>query len=221
MPKIYSNVCPRDCCNCNIKTVADEGRIIGITGDKDDPYTLGAICPKGYAYLSMQYSKKRLKYPMKQKSKGSGEWERISWDHALSEIANKLIGIKEQEGNLLSVCLAKNFGNVGLLNNSVEGFFRSIGYVTFMAGSLSLCNAAGIDALLLSYGACKKPHPADMANSKLIIIWGGNPAWTYVPQMRYVSQAKANGGKVVVIDPYLSETAARGILDDKGCYKHR
>lgn len=80
----------------------------------------------------MQYSKGRLKYPLKQKSKGSGEWERISWEQAYSEIANKLIDTKEQEGNLLSVCLAKNFGNVGLLNNSVEGFFRSIGYVTFM-----------------------------------------------------------------------------------------
>lgn len=208
MMKIFNNVCPRDCYgSCRMQISVKDGRMVQITGDKNDPYTRGTLCAKGYAYLAQEYSAERVIYPLKQIGKGSGNWTRISWEQALTEIAQKLITIKEEEKSLLPVCLDKYLGNTGLLSRAIEGFFRSMGYITFMVGSP--CDSAGMDALLLNYGSCKKPHPEDMAHSKLILIWGANPAWTAPQQMRYVYEAKTQGGKVVVIDPYLTATAAR------------
>lgn len=211
MIREFQSVCPRDCFgSCRINTKVEDGKIINIIGDITDEYSKGALCAKGYAYPMHQNAPERLLYPLKQIGKGSGQWERISWDCALTEIAQRLIQIKEEEISLLSVCLDKFFGNIGILNNAVEGFFRSIGYITFMAGSP--CDSAGIDAFMLNYGDCKKPYPSDMANAKLIIIWGSNPAWTAPHQMRYVFEARYRGAKLVVIDPYLTATAARADL---------
>ncbi|MGD8189767.1 molybdopterin-dependent oxidoreductase [Brevibacillus ginsengisoli] len=211
MTKSFSNVCPRDCFgSCRIRTVVNQGKIVELTGFPKDTYTHGALCAKGYAYHHLQESADRVLYPMKQTGRGSGNWKRLSWEEALGEIADRLIKIKTEEKTLLPVCLNKYLGNTGVLNGAVEAFFRSIGYVTFMVGTP--CDSAGIDALILSYGASRKPRPEDMVNSRLILIWGANPAWTASHQMRYVYEARARGAKIVVIDPQYTATAARSDL---------
>lgn len=204
----FSNVCAADCYGaCRIKTTCEQGRIIQITGDPSDPYTRGALCAKGYTLIERTYSASRILYPMKQSPKGSGQWHRITWDQAFTEIAERLIRIEEQEQSLLPVCLDKYLGSVGILNRTVEGFFRSIGPVTVMSGSP--CEPAGAEALRLSYGARRKSVPEDMLNAKLILIWGCNPAWTAPHQMRYIYEARERGAELVVIDPILTATAAR------------
>lgn len=211
MRKSFMNVCPRDCfSSCRLKTVVDEGKIIGLTGDPKDTYTHGALCAKGYAYRLEQEDPERILYPLKQQGKGSGRWERLSWSEALGEIAERLVRIKREEKTLLSVALDKYLGTTGLLNGTVDAFFRSLGPVTSIIGSP--CEPAGVDALMLGYGACRKPYPEDMANARLILIWGANPAWTVPQQMRYVYEARARGGLVVVVDPQFSATAARSDL---------
>jgi Anaerobic dehydrogenases, typically selenocysteine-containing len=211
MPTIYNNVCSLGChASCRFKTYVEKGKILNITGDPDDPYTCGSLCARGYAFLERLYSPERIIYPMKQVNKGTDSWQRISWEQALREIAEIIIEIKRKEGNLWPVCFDQYLGTVGVLSRSIEGFFNSIGFITKMIGSP--CESTGSDALLLSYGSCKKPIPEDMLNSRLIIIWGGNPAWTVPHQMRYVFEAKEKGAKIVVIDPLFSATAARSDL---------
>ncbi|WP_425804368.1 molybdopterin-dependent oxidoreductase [Desulfitobacterium sp. Sab5] len=211
MTKVYDNVCPADCpASCRLLTEVYEGRIMSIKGDKQDPYTQGRICAKGYAHLERVYSSDRVLYPLKQRRKGSGDWERVTWEQALTEIAEKLISIDEEYGNLLPVCLDKYLGTMGILSQSVEDFFDSMGKITAMIGTP--CEATGMDALMLNYGANKKPVPEDMLNSKLIIIWGSNPAWTAPHQMRYIFEAQEQGAQIIVIDPVFTATAARSNL---------
>ncbi len=211
MESIYSNVCPADCRgSCRIKSRIQGGRIRSITGDPVDKYTLGTLCAKGYAQLHRVYAPDRIVYPMKQMGKGTGKWVRISWEQALHEIAQKMINIRERHNGLLPVCLNKYLGNIGLLSRSVDGFFNSIGYITKMVDSP--CVTTGVEALNSSFGTCKKPVPEDMVNAKVILIWGGNPAWTTIHQMRYVFKAKEKGATVIVIDPVLTATAARSDL---------
>lgn len=211
MEKEFENVCFGNCYGtCRMKTSVQDGHIVNIAGDPHAPFTKGVLCVKGYSFPHLYSSPERLLYPLKQHSKGSGKWERISWEQALTEIAHKLINIKNEEHNLLSVCLDKYPGSVRVLNQTVEAFFRSIGFVTFMNGSP--CNSAGLDASILSYGSCKKPSPFDMANANLTIVWGGNPAWTLPHQMKYIYESRKRGGLLVVIDPYLTATAARADL---------
>ncbi|MGI1659714.1 MAG: molybdopterin-dependent oxidoreductase [Desulfitobacterium sp.] len=211
MESIYSNVCSSDCrASCRIKTKVQNGRIVSIQGDPIDEYTLGSLCAKGYAHLQRIYAPDRITYPMKQMGKGTGNWVRISWDQALHEIAEKLIDIRNKYNSMLPVCLNRYLGTMGLLSRSIEGFFNSIGYITLMTGSP--CVATGIDALDLSFGTCKKPVPEDMLDARLILVWGGNPAWTTPHQMRLVFEAREKGATLVVIDPILSATAARSDL---------
>ena len=211
MKYIYSNVCTADCRgSCRIKTKVQNGKIINITGDPIDEYTLGSLCAKGYAQMHRVYSADRITHPMKQMGKGTGNWVYISWEQVLHEIALKLIEIREKHNNLLPVCLNKYLGSMGVLSRSIDGFFNSIGYITKMVDSP--CVTTGVEALNFSFGTTKKPVPEDMANAKVIIIWGGNPAWTTIHQMRYVYAAKENGATIVVIDPVLTATAARSDL---------
>lgn len=207
----YSNVCSCDCrASCRIKTKVQNGRIINIEGDPIDEYTLGSLCAKGYAHLQRVYAPDRITHPMKQMGKGTGQWVRISWDQALQEIAQELIDIRARHNTMLPVCLNKYLGTMGLLSRSIDGFFNSLGFITLMTGSP--CVATGVDALNLSFGSCKKPVPEDMLNSQLILIWGGNPAWTTLHQMRLVFEAREKGATLVVIDPILTSTAARSDL---------
>lgn len=204
----YHNVCTRDCpASCRLLTEVQGGRVVDVKGDPQDTFTRGYICAKGYSYPERIYSPDRVLYPLKQRKKGSGNWERISWEQALDEIAKKFISISEGYSNLLPVCLDRYLGNLGILNLNVAAFFLSMAPITLMVGSP--CVSAGTDGMTLNYGFCRKPVPEDMLNSKLIIIWGGNPAWTLPQQMHYIYEAQKNGAKIVVIDPILTATAAR------------
>lgn len=211
MELTFNNVCTADCRgSCRIRTKVRRGRIVSIQGDPGDEYTLGSLCPKGYAHLQRVYAPDRITHPMKQLGKGTGNWVRISWEQALREIAGHLLDIRTKYNSFLPVCLNKYLGSMGVLSRSIDGFFNSIGYITLMTGSP--CVATGVDALTLSFGAAKKPPPEDMLNARLILIWGGNPTWTTPHQMRFVFEAREQGATVVVIDPVLTATAARSDL---------
>ncbi|HHY25388.1 MAG TPA: molybdopterin-dependent oxidoreductase [Desulfitobacterium dehalogenans] len=208
MSQTYCNVCTADCpASCRLLTDVVDGRIINIKGDPRDPYTQGKICAKGYALKELVYSPNRVLYPLKQQRKGSGNWQRISWEQAFLEIGNNLVKIDQEYGSLLPVSMNKFLGTTGLLSQSVEGFFGSLGPITMILGNP--CVSAGTDAFILNYGALKKPFPEDMKNSRLILIWGANPAWTTIHQMRYIFEAQDQGAIIVVIDPIFTSTAAR------------
>ena len=81
--KVYRNVCPRNCYStCSIVSYVQDGKLVKVMGDKKHGYTEGKLCAKGYAYTQYVYSPERLKYPLVQSKRGSGDWKRISWDEA-------------------------------------------------------------------------------------------------------------------------------------------
>lgn len=96
---------------------------------------------------------------------------------------------------------------MGLLHYAANALFDGLGAITVTEGNS--CWSAGLDAYLYSTGAMEKSDPEDMANSKVIILWGVNPAWTAVHQMYFIDQARTRGAQVVVIDPIFTATAAQ------------
>jgi anaerobic selenocysteine-containing dehydrogenase len=207
--QIFQNACPRNCYDtCAIKSYVKDGVLQFIEGAGESTFTDGGLCVKGYAYPRTVYSPDRIKYPMKQVGRGSGNWQRISWDEALETIAQKILAIKEADGNLLGMALTKYSGNFGITHYGVEGMMSSLGYTTRFVGTP--CWPAGIDAQNYDMGDMWCNDPEDMVNSKYIIIWGANPAYCSIHSMKYVTEAKARGAKVVVIDPVLTQTAAKG-----------
>ncbi|MGL4797034.1 MAG: molybdopterin-dependent oxidoreductase [Paraclostridium sp.] len=188
-----------DCCKFNIYT--DKGKISKIEGDKDHPYTKGMICKKGRAHLERLDHKDRIYTPL---LKVDNEWKEISFEEAISIIANKLIYYKEKYTSK-SILYHEQYGNGGLLKSIGEIFFNFYGGVSKAKGGP--CWSAGISAQKYDFGEVRSNSIEDMLNSKSIFIWGKNPAFTTIHTMQVIKQAKNRGIKIIVIDPIYTETA--------------
>lgn len=187
-----------------------DGKLLKVTGDPKHGFTQGHLCAKGYAYTQYVYNPLRIKYPIYQSSRGSGNWKRITWNEAYAIIAQKILELNDRYGSNLACGYNKFSGNLGLLHYAVEGMFNSIGPHTKSYGNL--CSSTGEEAIKSSLGQIVSPRPEDMARAKLIVIWGANPAVTNIHQMKFIYKARRSGGKLVVIDPIYSVTAAKADL---------
>lgn len=206
--KIIRNTCPRNCYGaCSILSYVSDEHLVKITGDPKHGFTEGHLCAKGYAYTQYVYNPARLKYPMLQTPRGSGNWMKISWEEAYSLIAEKILELHDRYHSNLSCGYNKYTGNLGLLHYAVEGMFNSIGPHT--KGYGDICLATGEEAARESFGGLISPIPEDMANSKLIVIWGANPAVTNVHQMKFIYTAQQKGAQLIVIDPLYTDTARK------------
>ncbi|MFI3272919.1 MAG: molybdopterin-dependent oxidoreductase [Pseudomonadota bacterium] len=208
---MFRNACPRNCFDtCSIQSYIKDGIVRFVEGAQSSTYTNGGLCVKGYSYLRRIYSPDRIKYPMMQDGRRSGRWRRVSWEEAMSHIATKILDLKKRDGNTLGLALTKYSGNFGITNYCVEGMMSSIGYTSRFIGTP--CWPAGIDAQTYDFGAMWANDPEDMAQSRYVILWGANPAACSMHSMKYIYEAKSRGAKIVVIDPVLTETAAKADL---------
>jgi len=209
--KTFRSACPRNCYDtCGMVSTVQDGVLRKVDGDPLHGYTQGRLCVKGYTYVNRVYSPDRIKYPMVQSPRGSGNWKRVSWDEALTMIATKVLDLKKRYGSLLPVALDKYSGNFGIMHWAVEGMLASMGYHTYALGTP--CWPAGLDAQGYDFGTFMNHDPEEFVNTKYLIIWGANPAWNAVHQMDFILKAKEKGAKIVVIDPIHTATASHADL---------
>jgi anaerobic selenocysteine-containing dehydrogenase len=210
--QVTRHVCPRNCYDaCGMLGFVKNGRLEKVTGDPLHGYTKGKLCAKGYSYIKRQYHPERLKYPIRQVGgRGSGRWERITWDEALDIISEKIIMISDQYQSTLPLCLNKYSGNFGLLHYAAEGLFNSLGPTTQAVGSP--CWSAGLDAQYLDMGGNRVSAPQEMEKASLVILWGVNPAWTAIHSLPYMYRAREKGASIIVIDPLYTQTAKKADL---------
>ncbi|MGE4272364.1 MAG: molybdopterin-dependent oxidoreductase [Desulfitobacterium sp.] len=207
--RIFQNVCPRNCYEtCGILSTVENGKLIKVEGNPKHGYTHGRLCAKGYAYTEYVYSPQRLRHPLRQFPRGSGNWQRLSWPEALEFIAEKIFELHDRYGSSLACGYSKYSGNLGLLHSATEGMFRGLGSHTKLHGDL--CLAAGDDALIYNRGQVSLRDPEEMAKAKTIVLWGVNPARTAIHQWNFINRARDKGAKLVVIDPLFTPTAAQG-----------
>lgn len=208
MEATTKHICPRNCYDtCSILGTTRHGKLVSIEGNPAHEYTHGKLCSKVLEDIHRIYSPQRIKYPMRQRSRFSGQWERISWDEALKEVAEKILSIKEDYESTLPMALNKYSGNFGVLHNALETLFKGMGPTTRAIGSP--CWSAGVDAQAFDFGRFFCSDPLDMRKAKLIWIWGANPAWNAVHQMPILFSAMEKGAKLVCFDTHFSATAAR------------
>ncbi len=202
MTKVFHAACPLNCWDsCGFKVTVEDGKVIKVEGDRDHPITKGKICGRGRMLEKRVNSGERLLYPLK---KIAGEFERISWEQALDEIAEKLKGYKEKYGST-SVLHSHDYANGGLLTNLDSRFFNCFGGVTELTGSL--CWGSGIEAQNWDFGDAYSHAPGDLMNSKSIVIWGRNVARTNMHLYEELQKAKKAGASLYVIDPIFNATA--------------
>src|SRR3989442_9391359 len=200
--------CPHDCPDCcALETQVDEqGRAVSVRGRSDHPVTRGWLCAKVNRYLDRVYHPDRLLYPMRRVGpKGSGTFERISWDEAVTEISGRWRDIIAQHG---AQCILpySYAGTLGLVNGAVTDsrFWNRLGACRL---DRAICGHAAEEAVILTIGGRLAPSPEMLVESKLILIWGSNPASTAPHLMPFLRQAQHAGTRVIVIDPIRTLTA--------------
>ena len=209
--KIINTGCCHDCGGrCTLKAHVKDGKIIRFETDNGEDPQLRA-CLRGRAYRQKVYHPDRLKYPMRRTGeRGEGKFEKISWDEALSKVASKMKEIKEKYGNS-SILFIPGAGNQGMLHGPTPSglVLNQFGGYTRMWGAASYEGA--LFASMATYGTMTTGNAReDLLNSKLIIMWGWNPATTIwdpgTPLM--FAKAKEKGIKIVIIDPIFTDSAA-------------
>ncbi len=205
---LHSTACPRNCYStCSFKVHVENNQIINIDPHPANKSTPEGICIKGLSYVERAHSKDRILYPLKKNQ--HGKFDRISWDEALEEISSKLNFFKEEFG-AHSILFYAASGMSGLNNEYSSQFWELFGGATTMYGNL--CWPAGLEAERLTLGDNKHNASWDIENSKLIILWGKNPAETNIQQMIFIEKALENGAKLIVIDPRRTQSSERADL---------
>jgi len=196
---------------CPLRLHVKDGRIIRVEGDDaQEPEQLRA-CLRCRAYRQEIYHPDRLKYPMKRVgSKGEGKFERISWDEALETIAGELKRVKGTYGNH-SILLIGGGGYLGALHEGERALARLLsmfgGYTTNY-GNVS--SEGAVWAVMTQYGSVMVGHSReDLLNSKLIIMWGWDPARMIsgTNTLYHLIRAKEAGARIICIDPRYHDSA--------------
>ncbi len=209
--RIVRAVCPHDCPDaCGMLVTLDGERAVAVRGDREHPFTDGFLCHKVSRYTERVYHRDRLQFPLRRVGpKGSGQFERISWDAALDEIAARFKAITEGSHGPQAILPYSYCGTMGKVQS--EGldrrFFHRLGASLL---DRTICATAGGTGYTMTIGSKQGTDPEAFNQSRYIINWGSNTAVTNMHLwVRMVEARKRHGAKIVTIDPFRSVTAAR------------
>jgi anaerobic selenocysteine-containing dehydrogenase len=210
--RIVHAACPHDCPDtCAMLVTVADGRVTRVQGDAAHPPTAGALCNKVARYAERTYHPERVLHPLRRVGpKGSGRFERVSWDDALTAIATKLKALAAR--NPESIVPYSYAGTMGLVQG--EGmagrFFHRLGASLL---DRTICATAGGEALIATYGARVGMLTEHFDESRLILIWGSNSITSNLHFWMRAQEAKRRGAQLWCIDPRRTDTA------DK-CHRH-
>src|ERR1700692_3389555 len=215
--RVVHTVCSHDCPDsCAVLvTVNEAGRAVKVQGDASQPVTQGFLCGKVAKYLDRVYAPDRILYPLRRKPgaqkgprpRGSEQeaFERVGWDEALDAIAARLKETAERYGpeSILPYSYAGTMGVLGY-GSMDRRFFHRLG-----ASQLdrTTCATVGGDALVSVYGKKLGTDPEHFRHARYIIAWAANIHGNNVHLWPFVQEARRNGARLVVIDPYRPRTA--------------
>ena len=217
MKQVVHAACPHDCPDaCGVLISVENGKATKIQGDPAHPVTRGFLCAKVAKYLDRVYSPDRVLYPLRRiapkGTAGEGSraaqsnFQRISWDEALDEIASRFKTIAAEFGSesILPYSYAGNLAKLGF-GSMDRRFFHRLGASQLHRNICAEAGAAGVKSV---YGVNIGTEPEQFRHSKYIIAWAANIHGNNVHLWPFIEEARRNGAKLVVIDPYRTRTAA-------------
>ncbi|MFC0215940.1 molybdopterin-dependent oxidoreductase [Paenibacillus chartarius] len=204
---VFSSVCSLDCPDqCALLVHKENGRIVKIEGDPSHPVTQGKICNKVRHMADRIYDPARLQYPLRRTGpKGSGQFERIGWEEAIGEIAERWKKLIETDGpeSILPYSFYGNMGRIGT-EGMDRRFFNRLGATRLQ---YAICEAAGTVGYAYTMGGSFGTDPEATVDAKLHIMWGVNAVSTNMHQVMLSEQARSNGAQIVCIDVHRNRTA--------------
>ncbi|MBI5499293.1 MAG: molybdopterin-dependent oxidoreductase, partial [Deltaproteobacteria bacterium] len=204
----YCGLC--DAC-CGIVVEHDGARVRSVRGDPDDPLSRGHVCPKVVAHADLQEDPDRLRRPVRRRGR---DWEEISWEEALDEVGAGLARVRGASGG---DAIGVVFGNPA---GHHAATLLTLPYVAAVLGTRSVYSANSTDAWprllasLLVYGNQALLPVPDIDRTRFLLVLGANPAVSNGSLLtapdcgRRIADIRRRGGRVVVVDPRRTETAA-------------
>ncbi|MFP6747580.1 MAG: molybdopterin-dependent oxidoreductase [Alphaproteobacteria bacterium] len=222
--RVVTSTCGHNCGGrCVVNAHVRDGKITRISTDarawNPDHPPLPA-CARGVGQIERIYHPDRLQYPMRRTGpRGSGQFERISWDQALDEVAAQLLRVRETYGNG-AILDGSRSGTLSMLHGRAPAlrFLHMFGGCTDLWSNMSA--EAEVFSVRMTFGP-DRPYkaagrePTDYVNSKLIWMWGWSPGDGHfgTGTMPYLKQAKEQGVRIVCIDPRRTRTS-RQLADE-------
>lgn len=204
------SVCPHDCpstCGLEVERI-DSTRIGKVRGAAAHPYTAGVVCAKVARYAERQHHPGRLTQPLRRvgaKGEGISAYQPISWDEALDEVAEAFTRAAQQHGPE-AVWPYYYAGTMGHVQR--DGIHRLRHAMKYSRMKDTICVALSDAGWAAGVGVKRGVDPREIADSDLVVVWGGNPVATQVNVMTHITRArKGRGAKLVVVDPYRTGTA--------------
>ncbi len=207
---VTPTICRANCFQaCLLNAHVRDGKVVKMSRAEYPEEIYSGCCLRGLSLPERTYSETRLKHPLRRKEgteRGAGEWEQISWDEAITEIADNIKRIQETYGPK-AMCYSTGSGNYG----PVQG--RALHRLIFTTGG-TIPN--GMYDYALGWGTTRvmgggtfgySNEPKDMINADEIIVWGTNPVWTQPQTWRIILAAKDRGARLTCIDPMRSATS--------------
>lgn len=205
--------CPRDCYDgCGIVASVDSAGRAHVRGDPEHPIARGALCAKcSVAYNGVfQDTTQRLSTPLKRVgAKGTGQFEPVSWDTALADIAARFEGILAEQGPESILCMNYS-GTLSLLAHFFpHRWMNHLGVAEVEYDSI--CNAAGYVAWDLLFGGADQGFdPRTAKDASCILVWGANPSHSAPhAHKHWLAESPA---RVITVDPVRTQTAAQSDL---------
>ena len=205
--KVVHGACHHDCPDTCVWDVhVEDGRAVRLRGNADHPTTRGELCPKVNRLIQRVYHPDRIVRPLRRSGpKGSGNFEPITWDEAITEVSDRLAKVIAASGG--QAILPFSFdGTQGLIQKGVmaDRFFDALGASDIrrhMCGVTAFMGAADV------YGRPLGIDPEELVHSRTIILWGTNTKLTNRHLWPVIEEARRRGAIVVVVDPIRTVTA--------------
>lgn len=214
MKKIVHAACPHDCPDtCAMLVEVEDGRAIRLTGDPLHPPTRGFLCSKVSRYTERVYHPDRVLYPQRRVGpKGAGQFVRITWEEALSTVAERFRDIADSADGPEAILPYSYGGTMGVVNGSSmdRRFFHRLG-ASLLARTI--CASAGGEGLSYTIGQKTGTDLQNFHRARLIVLWGTNTLASNIHLWPEIKEALDRGARLIGIDPYRNRTIDR-------CHQH-
>lgn len=207
--QVFRSVCRVCHGGCGVFVYVKDGRVVRVKGDPDSPMSKGWMCIKGIRSPEIANHPDRLIRPLRRrKGRGEGEWDIISWDDAINEIAVRLDKLRKESGPE-SIALGQGTGRHHYMH--VVRFANALGTPNWYEPGLAQCFIPRITVSNLTYGGFVVADYYGDVSPKCILFWGHNPLISGPDGELAISVKRAldKGCKGIVIDPRRSETAQK------------
>jgi len=191
---------------CGVLVYTKDGKAAKVVGDPDCPINHGTLCSKGIASAQFAYHPDRLTHPVRRIGpKGSGKWERISWDEALDTIARHILEYKEEFG---AKSVVMGYGT-GRENEGVIYRFANLLGTPNVLTAGHFCYGPRIATGIITCGT--NPIVDYEHNPQCIMVWGNNPVISNPDEYKGESFSVCldKGARLIAVDPRLTRVAAR------------